>query len=216
MQNRPQNVFVRVEGSTDTIFNGQVQSQGHKVMTKSGEAHNCDGTNCGRNPTAGNTPTASLDTASKGKFTFSGEWSDRFGDILINEIGGEAGDKTRWWHIFVNGQYLQVGGGQYQTKPNDHILWAYDKYPSLPLKLDILSDARVDHETLFSVRNWETQDPVDSATVAWVVDGVTGKVTTDKYGLAIVIFKKGGKSTVRAEKAECIRSDTLTVNVAGK
>ncbi|KID63432.1 hypothetical protein MAN_07633, partial [Metarhizium hybridum] len=219
MQNRPQNVFIRVEGSKDTIFNSQVQSQGHKVTTKSGQTHNCDGTNCGRNPEPGNTPTASLDTAaSKGKFTFDGKWYDSLGDFYINEIKGEIATDKDAWHIFVNGQYLLVGGGQYQTKANDHILWAYAKSQPKPLslKLDVLSDARAEHETLFSVRNWETQDPVDSATVAWVADGVTRKVTTDKYGLARVKFEKGGKSTVRAEKAECIRSDTLTVNVAGK
>lgn len=138
--------------------------------------------------------------------------------FFINEIQGEIATDKDAWHIFANGQYLLVGGGQYQTKANDDILWAYAKSQPKPLslKLDVFSDARAEHETLFSVRNWETQDPVDSATVAWVADGVTSKVTTDKYGLARVKFENGGKSTVRAEKAECIRSDTLTVNVAGK
>ncbi|KAG8410342.1 hypothetical protein J3459_017152 [Metarhizium acridum] len=201
--NELQTVFVRVEGLKKTIFDGEVKSQGHEVTTESGGKHMCDGTKCEQQRTPGNTPTASLDTASNhGKnFKFDGKWFESMGDFLIDKIGDDKG----WWHIFVNGQYLQVGGCQYQTQPYSYILWAYDGSRPSPLKLEVLSATRVNQETIFSVKSWETGGPVGSATVHGV--------QSDENGIAIVIFKERGKIPVRAEKDKWIRSNTLTVNV---
>jgi hypothetical protein len=53
------------------IFDGFLTSKGHDVTTETGGTHTCDGTSCGSHPNSGNTPTASLDTASKvGGFAF--------------------------------------------------------------------------------------------------------------------------------------------------
>jgi hypothetical protein len=71
--------MIRVIGKDGRIiFDHFVTSRWHDVMTKLGGTHTCDGTNCGelRVPYPGNTPTASLDTASRkvGGFAFDAKW----------------------------------------------------------------------------------------------------------------------------------------------
>src|SRR5262249_2278006 len=57
----PATVHLRVEGSSATLFDGSVATDG-KTLTKDGSGpHPCDGTNNGANPTPGPTMTAALD-----------------------------------------------------------------------------------------------------------------------------------------------------------
>lgn len=68
-------VNLRVEGSSKTIFEGQVSTDGHNVKTPSGGTHACDGLNNNANKAVGATALDALDTAANtpGKnFTFDG------------------------------------------------------------------------------------------------------------------------------------------------
>lgn len=66
-------VKLRVEGATETRFEGIVFTRGHNVTTPSGGTHDCDGTNNHINPNPGPTCTSALDTASKlDSFQFDG------------------------------------------------------------------------------------------------------------------------------------------------
>src|SRR5689334_22350924 len=58
---------VRIEGRTGTLFEGPIVSEGHAVRSYKGAGgseaedlaeHHCDGTNNGRHPSPGPTPTA--------------------------------------------------------------------------------------------------------------------------------------------------------------
>ena len=69
--NLPTLVNLRIEGSTNTIFEGPVVTRGHDVTTPSGGTHKCDGTNNNANPFPGPTCTSALDDAAKlNDFTF--------------------------------------------------------------------------------------------------------------------------------------------------
>ena len=61
-QAAPVTVNLRVEGSTSTIFEGPVTTDG-KAIDKGDGPHPCDGTNLGKNPSPGPTMTAALDDA---------------------------------------------------------------------------------------------------------------------------------------------------------
>jgi hypothetical protein len=66
-------VYLRIEGKTKTIFEGDVATCGHRVTTRSGGTHHCNGTNNDKNPCAGPTCTTALDDANKvAKFGFDG------------------------------------------------------------------------------------------------------------------------------------------------
>ena len=49
----PVSVNLRVEGKSDTIFEGPVTTDGHDVTTTTGGTHKCDGTNGGSEPAPG-------------------------------------------------------------------------------------------------------------------------------------------------------------------
>ena len=71
--NVPTLVNLRIEGATNTIFEGTVLTKGHNVTTPSGGLHQCDGTNNDANPSPGPTCTSALDDASKmNSFPFDG------------------------------------------------------------------------------------------------------------------------------------------------
>ena len=66
-------VHLRIEGKDKTIFERPVSTCGHRVTTRSGGTHHCNGTNNDRYPCAGPTCITALDDASKvAEFGFDG------------------------------------------------------------------------------------------------------------------------------------------------
>jgi hypothetical protein len=71
--NLPTLVNLRIEGSTNTIFEGPIDTLGHNVTTPSGGTHECNGKNNNANPLPGPTCTSALsDAAQIQHFTFDG------------------------------------------------------------------------------------------------------------------------------------------------
>ena len=71
--NIPTLVNLRVEGATETIFEGSIFTTGHDVTTALGGTHICNGKNNDANANAGPTCTSALDDGSKlAKFSFNG------------------------------------------------------------------------------------------------------------------------------------------------
>ena len=71
--NQPIVVNLRIEGSTNTIFEGSIFTHGHNVTTPSGGTHECNGKNNNANPTPGPTCTSALsDAAQVDRFPFDG------------------------------------------------------------------------------------------------------------------------------------------------
>jgi len=70
-QQRPPSI--RIEGKTQTIFEGPVSTCGHRVTMRSGGTHHCNGTNNDNNPCPGPTCVTALDDGDKvAKFGFDG------------------------------------------------------------------------------------------------------------------------------------------------
>src|SRR5436309_4897059 len=81
----PATVDLRVEGSSQTLFEGGVTTDGRNVTTASGGTHKCDGTNGAANPTAGPTMTTALDDGAKAAgFTWDGTYDSGYDDFFIN------------------------------------------------------------------------------------------------------------------------------------
>ncbi|HMJ71749.1 MAG TPA: hypothetical protein VK471_00130 [Solirubrobacterales bacterium] len=133
----PTEVNVRIEGRSETLFEGPVLTEGHDVKAFSdAEPHRCDGVNNGKYPTPGPTPTAaSVDAMSIVGEGFDGNWYPGYDDYFITRWGpgGQSAALGEYWGLLVNNVYTNVGGCQYQLDGGDEVLWAYDAFKEKPL-----------------------------------------------------------------------------------
>lgn len=140
-QATPAQVNVRIEGKTETLFEGPILTEGHNVRASSdssapADGRRCNGLNNGKNPSPGPTPTAAgADAMSLIGEDFNGLWyAQPFEDYFIkrwapdaqNEGGGE------YWGLVVNNVFTSVGGCQYQLDGGDEVLWVYDAFSNRP------------------------------------------------------------------------------------
>jgi hypothetical protein len=118
-------VQVRVVGSTETLFEGPVWTEGHDIKASSDtEERPCDGIDPldPENVTPGATPTAAaVDGMAILDESFDGVWYSGLQDYLITRWGPESSPS---WGVFVNGTLLEVGGCQYELHEDDEVLWS--------------------------------------------------------------------------------------------
>jgi len=205
--NLPTLVNLRIEGSTTTIFEGSIITQGHNVTTPSGGTHECNGKNNNANPFAGPTCTSALsDAAQLQHFTFDGTFSIQFDDFFITSIGGDTQTSTEFWGILLNFEFIPVGGCQQEVKVNDEILFAFNAFNKDHfLKLAGPTTAFIGVPVVFTVTDGSTGSPVAGALLE-------GK-TTDANGHVSVTFTKLGATQLKATQADSIRSNAITVGV---
>lgn len=138
----PAEVNVRIEGKTETLFEGPVLSDGHNVRGLTDTeapawGRRCNGLNNGANPTPGPTPTAaSVDAMAILGEGFDGDWygSGSFDDYFITQWGPERQDVSEgdYWGVVVNNVFTSVGGCQYRLDAGDEALWIYDAFDGRP------------------------------------------------------------------------------------
>jgi hypothetical protein len=138
----PAEVSVRIEGKTETLFEGPVLTDGHNIKgltdTEAPAAgRQCDGLNNNANPTPGPTATAaSVDAMAIRDEGFDGDWygPESFDDYFITQWGPERQDvgEGDYWGIVVNNVFTSVGGCQFQVDNGDEVLWIYDAFDGRP------------------------------------------------------------------------------------
>jgi hypothetical protein len=132
-------VNVRIEGKSETLFEGPIWTEGHEVRASSDtQARSCDGMNVNdpENLTPGPTPTAAAsDAMSVIGETFDGQWYDTYDDYFITRFGPDEQSLTEaaYWGVLVNNVFTDVGGCQYQLDMGDEVLWVYDAFKGRPL-----------------------------------------------------------------------------------
>jgi hypothetical protein len=134
----PTAVNVRIEGASETLFEGPLAVEPHDVLASSDTnptPRPCDGINAldPENVVPAPTPTsASADAMALIGETFDGKWYPGFDDYFITRFGPdrEAGGKS--WGILVNDTFTSVGGCQYQLDEGDEVLWIYDAFGGRP------------------------------------------------------------------------------------
>jgi hypothetical protein len=217
----PVTVNLRVEGSTQTVFEAPVTTDTHLVDGGDGSGgHQCDGLNSDPAKYAGPGPTVTgaFDDASKlGPFAWFGTYGD-FGtpDFYIREVAGEHDTGSSFWYLVRNWNGLMTGGCQEQVQQGDDVVIAltgFDPvtYASWPL-LDLRgAPARVAVTEPFSVHVVEHDGAGSPATDA-AGASVAGK-TTGSDGLASISFDSSGVKRLKAERSNSIRSNAATVCV---
>jgi hypothetical protein len=138
----PAEVSVRIEGKTETLFEGPVLTDGHNVRgltdTEAPVAgRRCDGLNNNASPTPGPTATAaSVDAMAIAGEGFDGDWygPESFDDYFITQWGPERQDvgEGEYWGVVVNNVFTSVGGCQYRVDAGDEVLWIYDAFDGRP------------------------------------------------------------------------------------
>jgi hypothetical protein len=146
-------VNVRIEGKSETLFEGPIWTEGHNVRASSDtQARPCDGTNNHAHATPGATPTASAADAMRivGE-TFDAQWyGASFDDYFLKRFGPDEQSITEgaYWGVLVNNIFTSVGGCQYELGPDNEVLWVYDAFKErprlalLPVTADYISGVR--------------------------------------------------------------------------
>ncbi len=206
-QAAPVTVNLRVEGSSSTIFEGPVTTDG-KQIDKGDGPHSCDGTNGGANPSPVPTMTAALDDA---PITggWGGSWNPTFQDFAVERIGSEAQDPVnfRYWGYALNYQFPDVGGCQQPVATADQVVFTFDSFGKPLLKLDGSARAEVGTTSAVTVTDGTTGQPLEGATIA----GVPGASGPD--GRLQVPFEMEGIRALKAERPGSVRSNTLEICV---
>jgi hypothetical protein len=196
----PTQVKLRVEGATQTIFEGNVTTDGHDVTTPSSGTHKCDGTNNGANPSAGPTPTSALDDGSKlGTYTWDGTWFDSFEDFLVDRVGPDSATSSQFWGQFVNSEASQVGGCQQLVASNDEVLWAFDAFSKQHV-LELSGPASATTNEVVEVQVVDGQDdsPVAAAEVGGTFTGPDGRATLQFGAPGVYVLKAARDDSVRS------------------
>ena len=205
----PVSVNLRVEGRTQTIFDGPVTTDGHDVTTPSAGTHKCDGTNGNAEPSPGPTATAALDDAARqAGFTFDGEYGN-FGidDYFFTRIAQDTRDESsEFWSLWIDFGFSDKGGCQKRVREGDDVLWALIPFSTdRALKLEGPATATTGQSVAVRVSNGQTGAGEAGAQV--------GGALTGPDGSAVLTFGEPGVYRLKAEKQNAVRSNSLVLCV---
>lgn len=134
----PTQVNVRIEGRSETLFEGPILTEPHRVKAFSdAQWRLCNGINVNDplNVEPAPVPTSASSDAMRiiGE-TFNGQWYNQYDDYFITRWGPETQDPGNgaYWGIVVNNVFTNVGGCQYQLDGGDEVLWVYDAFDNRP------------------------------------------------------------------------------------
>jgi hypothetical protein len=139
----PTQVNVRIEGRSETLFEGPIATEPHGVRAssdKSSKLRRCDGINVNdpQNVVPAVTPIAgAADAMALVGQTFDGQWYSSYEDYFVTRFGPDAQNPSApgggaYWGILVNDTFTAVGGCQYQLDGGDELLWIYDAFQNRP------------------------------------------------------------------------------------
>lgn len=137
-QGAPTQVNVRIEGKSETLFEGPILTEGHEVEASSDtRERSCDGPqgNGEGSVMPAATPTAaSVDAMGIIGETFDGQWDSEYQDYFITRWGPDAQSLTEgaYWGVLVNNVFTSVGGCQYELSDGDEVLWVYNAFEHRP------------------------------------------------------------------------------------
>jgi hypothetical protein len=142
-QAAPTQVTVRIEGRSETLFEGPLATEPHGVHASSDISsglRRCDGINVNdpQNVTPAVTPTAAAaDAITLVGQTFDGQWYNQYEDYFLTRFGPDSQDPSApgggaYWGILVNNTFTNVGGCQYQLDGGGEVLWVYNAFQGRP------------------------------------------------------------------------------------
>jgi hypothetical protein len=214
----PVTVNLRIEGASQTLYEGPITTDARNITTSSGGTHDCNGQNQGAaNPIGGTPTTAAYDGAVAKNLAFDALWfgsqnDPSSGDFFINQISSDrmaddfSGPTWNWWS---NYQYGMIGGCQLVLQNGDDVLWDFGSYDLSALRLSgAPTRAATNEQFTVTVDQFDTSGNRTSAEGASVAGA-----TTDASGHAAVAFADAGNHTFKATKSGTVRSNAATICV---
>jgi hypothetical protein len=210
----PVNVNLRVEGSSETLFDGPLTTDGHDVTTVSGGTHKCDGTNGAKNPAAGPSMTAALDDGAKvAGFDFDGTYDSGFDDFFLSRIGPDTNTGAPtfepYWAFVLNWVPTNLGGCQQRINAGDQVQFLYMSFGQPMLELTGVPAKAAVGES-FTAKVFDHDG--NGNTVPGAGASVAGQVT-GADGAASVHFDSPGVQRLKATRAGAVRSNAAEVCV---
>jgi hypothetical protein len=232
-QASPITVNLRVEGSSATLFEGAISSQGESFQAASSNgAHPC---NYAENGTPGGfadegnqsaTPTTALHDAALGAgLAFDATWfgsgagkNENPGDFFVTTVGSDANQSVSpfaSWGFAVNYTTAPVGGCQIALAPGNEVLWAYNYFNlSHLLRLAGPDTAAAGSPLTVHVTDGQNGAAIEGAAIGEDIAGVTSAIpgaVTDAAGNATVTLAHAGQVLLKATRADSVRSNGLAV-----
>ena len=206
----PVTVNLRVEGISDTIFDGPVVTDSHQTTTPTdGVSRPCDGTNNGGAPA----PTAigALDDGSKaGGFVWDAQWDTGFKDYYpFLRIGSETIDSSSHYLAFyLNWVYADFGGCTQTVEQGDEVLFAHSDFSQLNvLRLSGPTTATTGQSVTVNAEEFDGTNGKPAAGAS--VNGAT----TGSDGSATLSFPQKGVYRLKAERDDAVRSNAVVLCV---
>ncbi len=204
----PVTVNLRVEGATQTIFEGPVITDVHQVKTPSDtQARTCDGSSIGK-PSAATAIGALDDAARGGSFSWDALWDPSFNDYYpFLRVGPDTIDSsTHYLAFYLNWAFAETGGcGQHVTQGDD-VVFAYEDFEASPLlRLSGPGAAATGENVTVKVVDGLTSAPQAGVSVAGATTGADGTATLS--------FAQRGIYRLKADKPGAIRSNAVVLCV---
>jgi len=206
----PVTVDLRIEGRTDTLYEGTVTTDVRTIDVGDGSgAHTCDGTNNGANPTPGPTRGAAFVAGASGPggFSFHGTWFASFQDASFDTIAGQSVAFDPVTNSFLveykNAVSALVGSCQDKIADGDDVLYAYGTGSEQLLKLSGPATVPAGGTATLRVSDAASNVPVAGATINGASTAADGTVT--------VVLPGRGPQRYKASKPGAIRSNSVTV-----
>lgn len=237
-QATPITVNLRVEGSSTTLYEGPVTTEGETIQTPADEAlreapHACNYAENGHfenekhevftnGGAIAGTPTAALHDAAVGAgLAFNASWSAGIGDFFITQVGPDIEQEEppyASWGYAVNYTTAPVGGCQIALAPGNEVLWAYN-YFNLTHLLSLTGPASANQGSPITVHvvDGQTGAPIAGAAIGEDVAGTTTTIPagslTNAEGNATLALAHTGMIKLKATQAESVRSNGVVVCV---
>jgi hypothetical protein len=210
----PVTVDLRIEGPTNTLFEGQVTTDVRPFrFTGDPAEHTCDGTAAIGGPSPVPVPTrgaAVAEAAERTPFAIAGTWHPQFG-ASFTSIAGESvafdPGSNRFLVEYENGQSAQLGACADGIQPGDDVLFAYGTGSEPLLELSGPATARTGQTITVRVTDARNGAPVAGVAVGGAQTGADGSATIGPLG-------SSGEHEFKAIKAGAIRSNRLRVQVS--
>jgi len=222
----PTQVNVRIEGKAETIFEGPILTDVHRVKASSDSKwRRCDGASVSvpANKVPSVVPTsAGSDAMRIAGLDFDGQWYAQYEDYFLKRWGpdGQSVGESEYWGVLVNNVFTAVGGCQYRLDGGDEVLWLYDAFDGRErLALypagytggaePLTATANLNQSFELEVGTWEGYDegdppasparattPYEGAEVAPVITNGQGFQKVDTASAATVVSGADGKASI--------------------
>jgi len=195
----PVTVDLRIEGATQTLFEGPVTTDVRPFNFTGGAPHEC-----GTEVTSGQVIAAA-------PITIAGTWNDGFGNPMFDTVAGEDvrydAATERYLAEYKNGATTDSGSCDIAVTNGDRVLFAYSRFGDKVLALSGPASVKTGETATLKVTDAASGAAVAGAKVGSATSGADGTVTVGPYNDA-------GVQDFKAEQAGFVRSNRVRVTVA--